>query len=81
MLIALSLYQTFPENPVPVENLSKKRRSISNSFFRSFLSILPLFAKPGKNGGTFRHFIEKAFLFLSFYMKITFYLHKMVEFY
>jgi len=33
-LISSLLYQTFPENPVPAENLSQKSRFISNSFFR-----------------------------------------------
>ena len=79
-LISSLLYQTFPENPVPAENLSPKSRFISNSFSRRFLSILPLLTKAEKNRLTFRHFIEKRPLFLSFRTKITFYSYKMVEF-
>jgi len=48
-LIALSLYQTFLENPVFAQKLSAKKPLFSNSFFLLFLSILPLLSKQEKS--------------------------------
>jgi len=52
-LIALSLYQTFLENPVFEKKLSAKKPLFSNSFFLLFLSILPLLSKQEKTASSF----------------------------
>jgi len=52
-LIALSLYQTFLENPVSARKLSAKKPLFSNSFFLLFLSILPLLSKQEKTASSF----------------------------